>query len=173
MRRAAAFAVLAAAVVAVHAAPKGAAPPPPGKLAADGGKAELVGFTGTPDGGARDGGTTFDGFVLGRAMTAQGDLSKDEIKSVVKAHHSEINGCYQALLGRSAGKKTLPQGTALLQFEVEPEGKVASAAVTPQGFDDATFVACLVERVRTWTFAPRPSGAKVKVAYPVKLYPPD
>ena len=133
----------------------------------------MVGLLGTGDGGAGDGGTPFNGFVLGRPLAARGDLSKDEIKGVVKAHQGELNACYQALLGRNAGKQPAPQGTAKLQFEVAPTGKVESAAVAPGGIDDPAFVGCVVDSVRKWTFPEPRGGGPVKVTYPMKLQPPD
>lgn len=126
------------------------------------------------DGGVADAGATLaGGFVFGQVMRAKGDLSKDEIKTVVKAHNPEIGACYQKLLDRSAGKQPLPQGTATLQFTVDPEGKVSAATIAPGGLDDPTLASCIVERVLAWTF-PRPRGdGPVKVTFPLKLMPDE
>jgi TonB family protein len=141
----------------------------------DGGASDLalVGLIDTVDGGYRDGGTPFNGFALARPLSAKGDLSKNEIQPVVKAHHGEINACYQGLLKRNAGKQPVPEGTAMLQFEISPEGKVVSAAIAPGGVDEATFAACVTDGVKKWIFPPPRGGGPVKVSYPVKLKPSE
>src|SRR5688572_11057910 len=121
-----------------------------------GGSKPLV--TGTSDGGVADAGATLaGGFVFGQVMRAKGDLSKDEIKTVVKAHNRKIGACYQKLLERNASKQPVPQGTATLKFTVDQEGRVADAAIAPGGLDDPTLASCIVERVLAWTF-PKPRG---------------
>jgi hypothetical protein len=91
----------------------------------------------------------------------------------VKAHHGELNGCYDALLARNAGKQPLPQGTVTMQFTVEEDGKVSAAAIAPGGLDDPTLSKCLAEKIRAWVFSSPRAGGPVKVAYPLKLRPPE
>jgi hypothetical protein len=125
----------------------------------------LSGYLGK-DGGVGDGGMPFSGFELGRALTAKGDLSKDDIKAVVKAGQPDLNACYHDLIKRTAsGKKDAPAGTANLSFEVSPEGK--------GGLDEAKFAECVVGKVKAWVFPPPRGGGPVKVTFPVKLLPPD
>lgn len=125
------------------------------------------------DGGYLDSGVPFNGFELNKPLTAKGDLSAAEIQPVVKAHQGEINTCYLALLKRNGNKQPVPQGKAMLQFEVAPDGKVASAAVAPGGIDEKVFSECVVERVKAWVFPAPRGGGPVKVNFPVKLLPPD
>lgn len=134
---------------------------------------ELSGYLGK-DGGVGDGGMPFSGFELGRALSAKGDLSKDDIKAVVKAGQPELNACYHDLLKRTAGgKKDAPAGTANLSFEVSPEGKVTAASIARGGLDEAKFAECVVGKVKAWVFPPPRGGGPVKVTFPVKLLPPD
>ncbi len=139
----------------------------------DGGshEGETLSLLRTDDGGTHDGGATFNGFALGSAVHAKGDLSKDDIRGVVEAHRDEIDACYGALLKRKAKQKRPPQGTAKLKFEVAPDGTVASASVGPGGLDEAGFVTCVVDHVRKWKFPLPQGGGPVKVAYPVLLEP--
>jgi hypothetical protein len=128
----------------------------------------------TSDAGVVDAGATLaGGFSFGQVLRAKGDLSKDEIKTVVKKHNSEIGACYQALLARSTGKQPVPQGTATLKFTVDQEGTVYEAAIAPGGLDDPTLASCIVEKVLAWTF-PKPRGeGPVKVTFPLKLVPEE
>lgn len=154
---------------AVAAAAAGAAP-------RDGGVKDGYGITGLTDSdaGTRDGGIPFTGFDLGKALTAKGDPSKNEIQPVVKAKQGEIKACYLELLKRRGSKQPVPQGTAVLQFEVSPEGKVAAASIgAASDIKDAAFAACAVEKLKAWVFPPPRGGAPVKVGYPMKLFPPD
>lgn len=133
----------------------------------------ITGLVGT-DAGVRDGGVPFSGFDLGKPLTAQGDPSKNEIQPVVKARQGEINACYLELLKRHGSKQPLPQGTAVLQFEVSPEGKVAAASLgAASDIKDPAFATCAAEKVKAWVFPPPRGGAPVKVGYPMKLRPPD
>lgn len=171
MRRSAFLLVLAAAAAAPGAAPRDHSTL---KGSPRDGGFQLERFVDTNDAGRYDGGVPFNGMALSKPLVAQGDFSKEVVLPVVKARQGEIRDCYAALLERAKGKEPKPQGTALLQFEVSPEGKVAAASVgSGGGIDDAAFAACVVEKVKAWTFAPPQSGASVKVAYPVKLRPPD
>jgi len=98
----------------------------------------------------------------------RGTLTKGEVAAAFSGHTSEIAACYDALLARSP-QGALPRGTALLEFEIAPDGTVASAALTRGDLTEAAFSRCVVERVRTWTF-PRPHGSgPVRVEYPLKL----
>jgi len=124
----------------------------------------------TDDGGTRDGGPTFNGFAVGSAVHAKGDLSKDDIGRVVDAHRGEITACYDALLKRV--KKGAPvKGTAKLKFEVAPDGTVDSASLGPGSLDEAAFVSCVVDHVLKWKFPQPRGGGYVKVNYPMLLEP--
>lgn len=133
----------------------------------------ITGLVGSDAGTRGDGGVPFTGFELGKPLTAQGDPSKNEIQPVVKAKQGEVTACYHELLKRNGGKAPVPQGTAVLQFEVSPEGKVAEASLGAKSeVTDPTFAACVAQKVKAWVFPPPRGGAPVKVGYPIKLRPP-
>jgi hypothetical protein len=134
---------------------------------------QLERFVDTNDAGRYDGGQPFNGVALSKPLTAQGDFSKEEILPVVKANQGQITACYNELLAREK-KEPKPQGVAQLQFEVALDGKVANASLgSGSTINDPTFAACVVEKIKTWKFAAPRGGASVKVAYPMKLRPPD
>jgi TonB family protein len=139
----------------------------------DGGAAERehVGLMRT-GGNAQDGGVTFNGFALEHPVTATGDRSKDDVKSVVQSHEGEISVCYRALLKRSSHKKPLPKGTVKLKFEVSSTGKVDKADVAGN-IDEPAFKQCVLDHVQKWNFPVPRGGGSVKVAYPFALDPSD
>lgn len=133
-------------------------------------KSDKVNLLRTDDGGTPDGGPTFNGFALDKAVHAKGSLSKDDIKKGVEAHRGEVEACY-AELAKRVKKGAPPKGTAKLKFEVAPDGSVADAEVSGNGFEEAGFVACVTGKVKKWKFAEPQGGGYVKVSFPVQLEP--
>ncbi|MFT3837446.1 MAG: AgmX/PglI C-terminal domain-containing protein [Myxococcaceae bacterium] len=133
-------------------------------------KTDKVNLLRTDDGGTPDGGPTFNGFALDKAVHAKGSLSKDDIKKGVEAHRGEVEACYAELVKR-VKKGAPPKGTAKLKFEVAPDGLVADAEVSGPGFEEAAFVGCVTGKVKKWKFAEPQGGGYVKVSFPVQLEP--
>lgn len=89
-------------------------------------------------------------------------LTRDEIRTVVRAKLPEVRACFEA------GLATNPAlgGRVLLRFTINAGGRAEGIRVVENPSDDADLGACLVEALAHWQF-PRPrGGAAITVSYP-------
>lgn len=96
----------------------------------------------------------------------EGTLDKTQIRAVVRAHITEIRGCYNEALARDPGAK----GKVVLDFTIGTEGKVTRSAVESSDLADAQMTECLRVAVGGWSF-PRPVGGALQVNYPFVFEP--
>jgi len=105
--------------------------------------------------------------AAGPAQAGEGQLDKDLIRRVVRAHLPEIRTCYNEGLARKpelAGKLTV-------DFTVGPDGHVSGSEIQAGStVGDATVEACIQSTVLKWLF-PKPDGGSVAVSYPFELAP--
>lgn len=81
----------------------------------------------------------------------------------IRGQTREIDACYQRQ------ERKAPRGKLVVRFDIGPNGRVIGA--TADGIDDRDLVLCVVNVVRSWTFARPRSSAKLRVAYPW-IFPP-
>lgn len=96
-----------------------------------------------------------------------GELDRDIIRRIVRAHINEVRSCY------NAGLALDPQlaGRVAINFVIGPDGYVTSAVVQENTLSDLEVARCIAKAVETWRF-PKPSGGgNVVVTYPFNLTP--
>jgi hypothetical protein len=97
-----------------------------------------------------------------------GEMDKDVIRRIVRAHIHEIRDCYNKGLAQDP---TLA-GKIAIEFTIGPSGKVEEAkAVDVTGFADPEVPKCIAEAIETWTFPEPRGGGRVTVSYPFNLVP--
>jgi len=90
-----------------------------------------------------------------------GALDREIIRRVIRMHRAESQYCYEKTLLVDA---TLA-GRLVLKFTIGPKGQVLKAEVT-EDLKRKEVGACLVEKVKRWTFPTPPGGGVVEVSYP-------
>ncbi len=87
---------------------------------------------------------------------------KDDIKSVVKAHTTEVHACYETALA----KFPKLQGKITVSFNIEPGGEVTSTAIQDSTLDHDGLERCVLSAAAGWQFSPRAGAAPLAVSYP-------
>jgi TonB family protein len=96
-----------------------------------------------------------------------GDLDKDIIRRIVRAHINEVRYCYN----QGLTKDPKLSGRVEIAFEIGGTGKVTSATVEDTTLSDKAVGTCVAKAVKRWKF-PRPrDGKAVSVKYPFSLEP--
>ena len=105
--------------------------------------------------------------AAGPAHAGEGQLDKDLIRRVVRAHLPEVRTCYNEGLARKpelAGKLTV-------DFTIGIDGHVSASKIKAGStLGDATVEACIESTVMKWLF-PKPDGGWVVVSYPFEFEP--
>ena len=94
-----------------------------------------------------------------------GELDKDLIRRVVRAHINEVRYCYNQGLTKDPNLK----GRVSVQFQIGSTGKVPSAVVSETDVKDGSVTNCIAQAVRRWQFPKPQSGGNVIVTYPFVL----
>ncbi|MFO7566611.1 MAG: AgmX/PglI C-terminal domain-containing protein [Enhygromyxa sp.] len=94
-----------------------------------------------------------------------GDVDKDLIRRIVRAHINEVRSCYNAGLTRDP---TL-DGRVTIQFSIVGSGKVASSVVQENTTRDSQVANCIAKAVKRWKFPRVNSGGTALVSYPFRL----
>lgn len=102
-----------------------------------------------------------------RMRECHGELTRDQILSVVGASHSQIRECYERRLAENDALR----GTVNVAVLVDHDGSVDRSRVGGSLGDPEVF-ACVGRVVDGWRFAP-PSGGCVQVNVPFALSPSD
>ena len=127
---------------------------------------------GTGSGYGRGAGAGFGGrgtavpTVRQAKATVTGNLDKDIVRRIVRAHINEVRYCYNQGLARDPSLG----GRVAIQFTINSEGKVPAAVVRETTLKDAAVGNCIAQAVRRWTF-PKPKDGSVIVDYPFVLEP--
>jgi pSer/pThr/pTyr-binding forkhead associated (FHA) protein len=97
--------------------------------------------------------------------TVTGDIDKDMIRRIVRAHLNEVRSCYNSGLTRNPNL----EGRVSIQFSIIGTGKVASSVVQENTTKDAAVADCIAKAVKRWTFPRVGKGGTALVTYPFLL----
>jgi hypothetical protein len=97
----------------------------------------------------------------------KGDIDKDMIRRIVRAHLNEVRSCYNAGLTKNPNL----QGRVTIQFSIVGNGKVASSVVQEDTAKDGAVANCIAKAVKRWQFPKPRGGGNVIVTYPFSLSP--
>ena len=98
--------------------------------------------------------------------TVKGDLDKDIIRRIVRAHINEVRHCYNQGLVRDKNLK----GRVAIEFVINANGKVGKSEVASQSVTKPV-ANCIAKAVKRWLFPKPKGGGKVTVVYPFVLEP--
>ena len=97
--------------------------------------------------------------------TVNGDIDKDMIRRIVRAHLNEVRSCYNTGLTRNPNL----EGRVSVQFSIIGTGKVASSVVQENTTKDSAVADCIAKAVKRWTFPRVGKGGTALVTYPFLL----
>ena len=86
--------------------------------------------------------------VEGCEAQPDGTMTRDGVQTCIHAQLVGVRACYIQALIRDRTIK----GKVSITIAVAPAGGMAEVSAATTGFQDATFDACVVERVETWRF---------------------
>ncbi len=87
---------------------------------------------------------------------------RDLVLKVVRRHQNEIRFCYESELSKNpalAGKVTVA-------WTISPSGSVDTAQIAESGLGNASVEACIVQRVKRWSFPEPTGGQEVAITFP-------
>ena len=105
--------------------------------------------------------------VVATTAKINGEIDKDLIRRIVRAHINEVRSCYNAGLSKNP---TLA-GRVTIQFSIVGSGKVASSVVEENTTKDSAVGNCIAKAVKRWTFPKVDKGGTALVSYPFRLTP--
>jgi hypothetical protein len=105
--------------------------------------------------------------VIATDAKVSGDIDKDLIRRIVRAHINEVRSCYNAGLTRNPNL----DGRVLIQFSIVGNGKVASSVVQENTTKDKQVGDCIAKAVKRWKFPRVGKGGTALVSYPFRLSP--
>lgn len=94
-----------------------------------------------------------------------GDIDKDMIRRIVRAHLNEVRSCYNSGLTRNPNL----EGRVTVQFSIIGTGKVASSVVQENTTKDSGVADCIAKAVKRWSFPRVGKGGTALVSYPFLL----
>jgi pSer/pThr/pTyr-binding forkhead associated (FHA) protein len=94
-----------------------------------------------------------------------GDIDKDMIRRIVRAHLNEVRSCYNSGLTRNPNL----EGRVTVQFSIIGTGKVASSVVQENTTKDSSVGDCIAKAVKRWSFPRVGKGGTALVSYPFLL----
>jgi TonB family protein len=98
-----------------------------------------------------------------------GVMPKEAVAGEFKKNRGQIRYCYEA---RLLEKPDLA-GKVVVKFTIKPDGSVARASVAESTLHDEKMEACVLGRVKTWTFPKPGGGGSVNVTYPFLFKLPE
>jgi TonB family protein len=99
--------------------------------------------------------------------TVEGNLDKDIVRRIVRAHINEVRSCYNGGLSKDA---TLA-GKVTIEFTIAADGSVDASKVADSELPDAKVGECIAKAVKKWVFPKPTGGGQVSVLYPFILEP--
>jgi hypothetical protein len=108
------------------------------------------------DAGAAD--NTFMRRCLGLAdqPAKRGDalagITESDIAAVARRGEPELRSCYDKLLAATKDLGVTPEGQMQPRFELTPAGKPQNVSFPVAKIADASFIACVRDRVMSWTY---------------------
>ena len=102
------------------------------------------------------------------SATVEGELDKDIIRRIVRAHINEVRACYNEGLKRDPALA----GEITVEFTISSAGEVSEAKSpdTTPPFADPKMAKCVATAVKNWKF-PKPTKGEVHVVYPFTVDP--
>lgn len=99
------------------------------------------------------------------AATVEGNLDKDIIRRIIRAHVNEVRSCYDGGLARNSSLS----GSVTIEFTIAATGDVTSSkSASSTTLADAEVAECIAGAFTRWRF-PKPSGGEVRVSYSLEL----
>jgi hypothetical protein len=95
----------------------------------------------------------------------KGDIDKDLIRRIVRAHINEVRSCYNSGLTKNPNL----EGRVTIQFSIVGSGKVASSTVQENTTKDSNVGNCIAKAVKRWQFPRVGNGGTAMVSYPFRL----
>lgn len=100
--------------------------------------------------------------------TVSGDLDREIVRRIVRAHINEVRSCYNTGLSDDPNLS----GKIEVEFTVSSTGKVSESKVDSSTLDDEQAVAkCVAKAVKRWKFPKPGDGKDVVISYPYSLEP--
>ena len=122
------------------------------------------GLGGTPS-DASDGKTKRIPRVRAAAAKVEGNLDKDIVRRIIRAHINEVRSCYQAGLKRDPDLA----GRVAISFIINGKGQVTSSVVESSTLGDGEVDTCIAKAAKKWRFPKPADGTNVSVIYPFNL----
>jgi TonB family protein len=97
----------------------------------------------------------------------EGNLDRDIIRRIVRAHINEVRSCYNAGLTKNPEL----EGSVTVDFVIASTGKVSASSVAESTLSDTSVANCIAKAVKRWTFPKPRDGGEVQVSYPFELSP--
>lgn len=119
---------------------------------------------GTADG--KLGATGASELVLDEPIAVEGGLDREVIRRVILSHRAQIRYCYERELQQSPGLA----GKVLVEFVIGGDGRVTQARAANDSVGGGVG-ACVVSKVKGWTFPQPKGGGVVVVSYPFLFKP--
>ena len=99
----------------------------------------------------------------GGSVEGQETYLKGAVKNTIVKHAKSIQGCYLSLIESTP---ELPEsGKVLVDWQIDPGGKVFEAGVIRDEFSNKEFQACLREKIREIIFPAPPSVRSVYIEH--------
>ncbi len=95
----------------------------------------------------------------------KGNLDRDIIRRIVRAHINEVRHCYANGLSR----RPRMRGRLAIRFTIGSSGKVSASTVSRSSLGDTRVEHCISAAVRRWKFPKPQDGDDVVVTYPFVL----
>jgi TonB family protein len=95
-----------------------------------------------------------------------GQLSQEQIQSVVRRGNAKLRKCYEIALARSPQL----QGKVVASFTINTDGRVTALDTSESTLGSPEAVRCVAAIFSTMQF-PKPQGGEVTVKYPVEFNP--
>ena len=97
-----------------------------------------------------------------RCTISFGALDPELVRRVVREHAGQVRYCYERALSSTPGLA----GRVSLQWTISAEGHVTASSIDSTTMHSTEVEACLMQRVKTWTFPVPKGGGVVVVKYP-------
>ncbi len=99
--------------------------------------------------------------------TVQGNLDKDIVRRIIRAHINEVRHCYNQALAKNPNAS----GRVTVDFVINGKGDVKVANVAESTLKDSSVGVCIEKAVRRWKFPKVGGGHDVMVSYPFVMSP--
>jgi serine/threonine protein kinase len=90
-------------------------------------------------------------------------LDQETVQRVVRAHRSELRGCFEQSLGPASAKK----GRIVLFARVSPDGRIFSARIVESSLPSPAAQSCVLQAWKHLTFPPIPGGLGYELTFPL------